>query len=129
MKIAEFCILVACLLPIVCAGIAKSKGQGSAGGEGSFDNHNPRAWLEGLQGWQARANAAQLNSFEALPLFIASVLVAQYHLADQSTVNALAVAFIVVRVGYIAMYLLDKATIRSALWSIGLLCCVALFFV
>lgn len=129
MTIAETCILVACLLPIVCAGIAKSKGQGSVGGEASFDNHNPRAWLEGLQGWQGRAHAAQLNSFEALPLFVASVLVAQYHQADQSTVNALAVAFIVLRVGYIAMYLLDKSTIRSALWSIGLLCCVALFFV
>lgn len=129
MTIAEFCILVACLLPIVCAGMAKSKGQAGAGGKGRFDNHNPRAWLEGLQGWQARAHAAQLNSFEALPLFIASVLVAQYHQANPSTVNALAIAFIVLRAGYIAMYVLDKATIRSALWSMGLLCCVALFFV
>jgi uncharacterized MAPEG superfamily protein len=129
MTIAEICILIACLLPIICAGIAKSKGFGKARRDGGFDNHNPRSWLAGLQGWQARAHAAQLNSFEALPLFIASVLVAQHHNAAQHTVNVLAVAFIVLRIGYIWMYLLDKANIRSAFWGLGLACCIAQFFV
>lgn len=129
MTIAEFCILIAGLLPIVCAGIAKSRGFGQARGDGGFDNHNPRVWLEKLQGWQARAHAAQLNSFEALPLFIAGVLVAQQHNAAQSTVNALAVAFVLLRLGYIWMYLVDQARVRSALWSLGLACCIAQFFV
>lgn len=129
MTLAEICILVACLLPIVCAGIAKSRGFGKPHRDGGFDNHNPRGWLADLQCWQARAHAAQLNSFEALPLFIAGVLVAQQHHAAQHTVDALAAAFIVVRIGYIWMYLIDQANLRSVFWSLGLACCIAQFFV
>lgn len=129
MTLAEFCILVACLLPIVCAGIAKSGGFGKLHRDGGFDNHNPRGWLADLQGWQARAHAAQLNSFEALPLFIAGVLVAQHHNAVQHTVDALAAAFIVLRIGYICMYLMDRASFRSVFWSLGLACCIAQFLV
>ena len=129
MTLAEFCILVACLLPIVCAGIAKSRGFGKQRHEGGFDNHNPRSWLADLQGWQARAHAAQLNSFESLPLFIAGVLVAQHHQAAQQTVDILAAAFIVLRIGYIWAYLIDQATLRSVFWALGLACCIAQFFV
>ena len=129
MTLAEICILIACLLPIVCAGIAKSKGFGKPRREGGFDNHNPRSWLADLQGWQARAHAAQLNSFEVLPLFIAGVLVAQHHQAAQHTVDALAVAVIVLRIGFIWAYLADHANLRSALGALGLACCIAQFFV
>ena len=129
MTLAEVCILLACLLPIVCAGIAKSRGFGTPRQDGGFDNHHPRQWLESLQGWQARAHAAQLNSFEALPLFIAGVLVAQQHQAAQGTVNLLAAAFIALRVAYIAMYVLDRASLRSLCWGLGMACSVALFFV
>lgn len=129
MTIAEICILVACLLPIVCAGIAKSRGFGKPRREGGFDNHHPRAWLAGLEGWQARAHAAQLNSFEVLPLFIAGVLVAQNHHAAQHTVDALALAFIALRIGFIWAYLSDRANLRSALWTLGLVCCIAQFFI
>lgn len=129
MTFAEICILAACLLPIVCSGISKSGGVGKSRREGGFDNHNPRQWQANLGGWQARAQAAQLNSFEALPIFIAGVLVAQHHNADQFYVNAFAAAFIVLRIGYISMYLMDRASLRSILWALSLLCCIALFFV
>ena len=129
MTLADFCVLIACLLPIACAGIAKSRGFGKPRREGGFDNHNPREWLAKLQGWQARAHAAQLNSFEALPVFIAGVLVAQRHNAPQATVDGLAVAFVLLRVGFISAYLADKANLRSLLWFLALACCVALFFV
>jgi uncharacterized MAPEG superfamily protein len=129
MTIADACILVACLLPIACAGIAKSRGFGRPRREGGFDNHNPRQWLADLQGWQARAHAAQLNSFEALPLFIAGVLVAERLDASQATVNGLAVAFVLLRVGFIAAYVADRANLRSVLWLLALICSLALFFV
>lgn len=129
MTLADTCLLIACLLPIVCAGIAKSKGFGKPRREGGFDNHNPRQWLANLQGWQARAQAAQMNSFEALPVFIAGVLVAERLGADQGTVNALAMAFVLLRVGFIAAYLADRANLRSLVWVLGLGCSVALFFV
>ena len=128
MTIAEICILVACLLPIACAGVAKSKGFGKPRREGGFDNHSPRVWLAGLQGWQARANAAQQNSFEALPLFIAGVLVAERMQASQSLIDGLAIAFLAARVGYIGAYLADHANLRSVLWALGLACCIAMFF-
>jgi uncharacterized MAPEG superfamily protein len=129
MTLADACILVACLLPIACAGMAKSRGFGRPRREGGFDNHNPREWLAKLQGWQARAHAAQLNSFEALPVFIAGVLVAQQHQAPQHLVNGLAVAFVLLRMGFIGAYLADRASLRSLLWSAALACCVVLFFV
>lgn len=127
MTIAEACILVACLLPFACTLLAKSQGLGA--GKGGFDNHHPRAWLAQLQGWPARANAAQLNSFEALPIFIAGVLVAQRLAAPQGWVDALALAFVLLRLGYIGAYLADWASLRSVLWAAALACCVALFFI
>lgn len=129
MTIADFCILVSCLLPVLCAAAAKSKGFGKPRRAGGFDNNNPRVWLSNLQGWQARANSAQQNSFEALPIFIAGVLIAQQLHAPQSRVDGLAVLFLVARLGYIGAYIADKATVRSALWTVGIGACVALFFV
>ena len=125
---AEACILVACVLPIACAGLAKSKGFRNLRREGGFDNHNPRRWLTTLDGWRARANAAQQNSFEALPLLIAGVLVAERMHASQSLIDGLAVAFLAARLGYIGAYLADRATVRSTLWLAGIVCCVAMFF-
>lgn len=129
MTIAYFCIIVACLLPIVCAGLAKSKGFGRPRREGGFDNEQPREWLAKLTGWQARANAAQFNSFEALPLFVAGVLVAQQLQAPQGTIDALAVAFIAVRLAFIGAYLGDKSSLRSLIWVTGVVISVALFFI
>lgn len=129
MTLAAYCLLIACLLPIACAGIAKSKGFGVKRRDGGFDNHNPRQWMNGLQGWQARANAAQANSFEALPLFIAGVLLAQAAGAEQSLVNGLAIAFIACRLAYITAYLADTAALRSLFWAGGLACCIALFLI
>ncbi len=128
MTIAYLCILIACALPVICAGLAKSKGFGRPRRDGGFDNHNPRAWLSQLDGWQARANAAQANSFEALPLFIAGVLVAQQLHAPQATIDALALAFIAARLAFIGLYLADKASLRSLAWVAGVVCSVALFF-
>ena len=126
--IANLCIIVAGVLPVLCAGIAKGKGFGKRRREGGFDNHDPRAWLAKQSGYQARANAAQSNSFEALPLFIAGVLAAQQMHADQSRVDVLAMVFIALRLVFIALYLADKASLRSLVWAAGLACSIALFF-
>ena len=127
MKLAYLCILVACLLPIVCAGIAKSGTFGRARSEGGYDNHDPRSWLARQQGRRARANAAQANSFEALPIFIAGVLVAQLAGVAAAAVNALAVVFVVLRILYIALYVSDRALARSVVWMLGMGVCIALF--
>lgn len=129
MTIAQLCLLVACLLPVACAGLAKSKGFGKRRRDGGFDNHQPREWLARLDGWQARANAAQANSWEALPVFMAGLFVAHQHQAAQATVDALAMGFLAARLAFIALYLADQAMLRSLLWFAGMGASVALFFV
>lgn len=122
MTIANWCILIAGLLPIVTVAIAKW-------GDRSFDNHAPRAWMERLSGLRQRADYAHRNHFEALPLFAAGVLVAQQLGAAQGQVDLAAMLFIAMRVVYTLLYLTDRATARSAVWTLGLVCNVALFVI
>lgn len=129
MTIAQICLLLACLLPIGCAALAKSKGFGKRRRDGGFDNNQPREWLAALEGWQARANAAQSNSWEALPVFIAGLFVAHQHQAAQATVDMLAAAFIAARLVFVGLYVADKASLRSLIWAAGMAACIALFFV
>ena len=112
MKFSLLMILVAGLLPMVCAGIAKSRLK-------SYDNHHPREWARGLTGWRARADAAQSNSLEAFPFFGIGVLVALHAGVDGTLVDQLAGAFVIARLGYIALYVADKASLRSLVWTVG----------
>jgi len=119
--VAYWCVLVAALLPYACAYLAKSGGLGKPRSKGGFDNHEPRAWLSGLTDWRARANAAQANSFEALPFFIGAVLIAHQLQAPQTRVDILAVLFVTLRIIYIAMYVAGLPTMRSAMWAAAFL--------
>lgn len=123
MSIAYWSILVAGLLPFAFVYIAKFTGSER------FDNHNPRAWLARQEGLQARAHAAQLNSYETLPLFIAGILIAQTLAAPQTWVDALAIIYITSRIGYGAMYCMNLATLRSLFWIVSLACIIGLFVV
>lgn len=118
--LAYGCVLVAALLPILCAGIAKWGLFGKPRREGGYDNHNPRAWLARQTDWRARANAAQANSFEALPFFIGAVIIAHQLHAPQTRLDILAFLFIFTRLVYILMYLADMATARSLAFAVGL---------
>jgi uncharacterized MAPEG superfamily protein len=118
--IAYACVLVAALLPIVCAALAKGKAFGKPRAEGGYDNHDPRGWLARQEGWRARANAAQANTFEALPFFIGAVIIAHQLGAYQARVDILAVLFITLRIIYIALYVADLPRARSAIWGLAL---------
>lgn len=120
MTLANWSVLAACLLPILSAGIAKSGGIGRSRSKGGYDNSNPREWLSKQSGFQQRANAAQANGFEALPLFIAAVVLAQQAQGPQHMIDTLAMAFVAIRVIYLVTYLKDWATLRSLVWTAGL---------
>ena len=124
--VAYWCVLIAALLPYACAYLAKSGGLGKPRSQGGFDNRDPRAWLARLTDWQARANAAQANSFEALPLFIGAVIIAHQLGAPQARLDILAVLFVTLRIIYIAMYVAGLATIRSLVWAAALLVNIAI---
>ncbi len=120
MPLSITCILIAGLLPIVSAGLAKAGLRG-------YDNHQPRAWLARQTGWRARANAAQANAWEAFPFFAAAVLAAQWMSVPQPRIDALALAFVVLRVLYLGCYIADWAWQRSVVWVLALGCCIALY--
>ena len=118
--VAYGCVLVAALLPIICAGIAKSGMFRVSPQKGGYDNNNPRAWLVRQTDWRARANAAQANTFESLPFFFAAVIIAHQLQAAQALLDILAFVFVMLRLAYIVMYVADMAKIRSAVWVAAL---------
>lgn len=120
MTTAYWCVLAAALMPYVAVSIAKSGGE-------RFDNSNPRLWLEKQQGFRARANAAQANSFEAFPFFAAAVIVAHLTQAPQDRIDALAVMFVLARVAFIVFYVADWHWARSIAWTIGIVATITIF--
>ncbi|KAE9649563.1 MAPEG family protein [Pseudomonas fluorescens] len=126
MTVAFWCVLIAIFLPYLCTGVAKF----SQGKFGPRQNHDPRAFLDTLQGVAKRAHSAQLNGFEVTPAFAAAVIIA--HLAGTAelvTINVLAVLFITSRLLYIICYLADWAILRSVVWSVGMALIASFFFV
>ena len=126
--VAYWCLLVAALLPIGCAGLAKAGMFGKPRREGGFDNDNPRVWLARQKDWRARANAAQANSFEALPLFMAAVIIAHQLGAQQARVDILAFLFVVLRILYVMMYVAGFGKARSAVWITALVVNIGILF-
>ena len=120
MTIAYACVLFMGLLPYVAAGIAKK-------GFENYDNSRPREWLAKQEGFRARANAAQANLFESLPLFFAAVIIASIAHAPQANIDFLAIAFVCTRIVYLSCYVGNWPTARSIVWVCGLACVVALF--
>ena len=115
------CVLIAGLLHVLCAGIAKF-------GSKDFDNGHPREWAGKLAGYRARANAAQANTLEGLPFFFIAVGLALYTEAPIARIQGLMAAWLLARVAYIWFYVRDKPSLRSAVWAVALLINIALLF-
>jgi uncharacterized MAPEG superfamily protein len=114
MALAYWCILIAALLPYLWVSIAKASGE-------RYDNRNPRAWQARQDNPRnQRANAAQLNAFEAFAPFAAAVLMAQAAGIDPLRIGQLAVAFVVLRVLHGLFYVLGIAPLRSLSWAGGI---------
>lgn len=121
MTTAYWCMLFMGLFPYVAAGIAKKGFEG-------YDNGMPRQWLAKQTGFRARANAAQANLFESLPLFFAAVIIASVANAPQNRIDLLAIGFVIARIAYLICYIADWPTTRSIVWTFGIACVVAIFF-
>ena len=127
-SVLHWCVLLAAIMPILCAGMAKSSGFGKPVQEGGYDNAMPRLWLAGQTGWRARANAAQANCFEALPFFIGAVALAQHAGADAARLDMLALLFVGLRLVYVALYIADRANARSLAWTLAVATNIAILF-
>lgn len=128
MTLILLCVLAAALMPIVCAGIAKSGKFGIARNEGGYDNHQPREWLAQQTGYRARANAAQANCFEALPFFVGALAIALPAGAPLERMQWLALAWVALRAVYVACYLADRQLVRSLVWIAAFGVNIALLF-
>lgn len=126
--VAYWCVLLAALMPILCAGIAKWGTFSKSRKDGGYDNHDPRAWLARQKDWRARANAAQANTFEALPFFFAAVIIAHQLGAYQARLDILAFFWLTLRMVYILMYVAGLPTARSIIWAVALLVNIAILF-
>ena len=123
-----WCVLLAAIMPILCAGMAKAHGFGKPLSEGGYDNGMPRQWLAGQTGWRARANAAQANCFEALPFFIGAVVLAQQAGVDGARLEMLALIYVALRVMYVAMYIAGWAHARTLAWTLAFATNIAILF-
>ena len=118
MTTAYWCILIAALLPYLWVSIAKATGE-------RYDNREPRRWQAAQNNPRSqRANAAQLNAFEAFAPFAAAVLMAQAAGVDPARISMLAVAFVVLRVVHGAAYVAGVHLLRSLAWGGGIACVV-----
>lgn len=120
MTVAYWCILAAAFLPYVFTVVAKRSGE-------RYDNRDPRGWLSRQQNPVViRANAAQLNAFEAFAPFAASVLMAHMAGVDAGLVSLLAIAFVGFRILHGILYLAGRHLLRSAAWAGGYFSVLAL---
>lgn len=119
MTTAYWCVLVAGILPYVWIVLAKSAP--------GMNNAAPRAFVDTLTGWRQRAVWAERNAFEALPLFIAAVVIAHLAGVAQSRIDGLALTFIALRVAHGVFYIVNRPSLRSLVWALAFACMVALF--
>jgi uncharacterized MAPEG superfamily protein len=116
MTIAFWCVFIAALLPYVAFSFVRG-----------VDAKTPRASVAGLTGTAARAHAAHLNAFEAFAPFAAAVIISHLSLGANSWSNVLAVVFVLARAAHIGFYLGDIPPARTAAFTVGVACVVALF--
>lgn len=121
MKAIAWMMLVAALLPLIAAILAKAGGK-------EYDNNEPRPWLARQQGWRARANAAQANLFEGLPLFYTAVLYALHFGVGPARLAWLMLAWLVLRVVHLALYICGYGGLRSLAWVLSLAVNIAILF-
>jgi len=118
---AYWCVLIAALLPYVWVSVAKASGE-------RYDNRDPRGWLARQTNPRVhRANAAQLNGYEAFAPFAAGVVLAQLAGVAADRITLLALAFVVLRVLHGLVYVAGlKHTLRSLIWFGAFACVLAL---
>lgn len=122
MTIADLTLLAAIILTIVSIAPAKLDGLRT------YNNANPRDPGFYTLGLRSRSQGAHQNGYETFPFFAAAILLAEMRHVPQATLDALAVAFVLIRVVYVLLYLTNRPTLRSTAWGAGALCNLAIFF-
>lgn len=119
-----YILIAACLLPYLFTFAAKL-----LAGFKLQHNQNPREFLAQATGVAARAHAAQLNSFESLPLFVSALLMAEYMVVPDHLIVMLSGAYLLLRVAYGICYMANWASLRSIVWLLSMACPITLLII
>lgn len=118
--VAYWCVLAAAVLPYIWVGIAKAGARG-------YDNRDPRDWAaQQRDPRRRRAHAAQMNAFEAFPIFAAGVVLGDIAGVAEPRIALYAFVFVAARILHGVFYLADRATLRSLAWLVGIVCSLGL---
>lgn len=124
MTIAYICLLICMLLPIFWAGVSKY-----GFNDIKYNNESPRDHISSLSGKAKNAYNAEQNCYETFPAFAAAVIVAHQLGNDQSMIDLLCVVFLLSRILHGLFYIINRGSMRSIVYLIGLSANIWLFFV
>lgn len=113
-----WCLLIAGLLPIA----AKAPVVYFQNRDKGYDNRHPRQQQARLTGAGARAVAGHYNAYEAFPLFAAAVLLVIATNQITETNVWFAIGFVVLRVIFHLLYIVNWDKLRSLVWFFAILC-------
>ncbi len=116
MTIAIWCIFIAATLPYVAFNFVKG-----------VDAEQPRSRVGDLVGQSVRAYGAHLNGLETFPWFAAAVIVAHMVGGPSRIADALAVVYVLLRIGHMAAYIGGRQPLRSAAFGLAQLVALAIF--
>ncbi|MBL4911520.1 MAG: MAPEG family protein [Alteromonadaceae bacterium] len=118
MTLLIWTLIIAALLPYLAKGpVAHAMNK-----LGGYDNNHPRSQQAKLNGFGARALAAHQNAFESLIVFAAAILLAIATNNTGEIIQQLAITYVVARIAYNILYLVNIGTIRSLVWFVSLGC-------
>jgi uncharacterized MAPEG superfamily protein len=122
MTLLLVCLFIVVLLPY----LAKLPVGYAMNQLGGYDNSHPREQQAKLEGFGARALAVHQNSFEALAVFSAAILSAVATHNNSLLIQVLAIVYVLSRIIYHVLYLMNLATFRSIAWFVGYICCLVI---
>ena len=116
MTIAIWCIFIAATLPYVAFSFVNG-----------LDPNKPRYHASDLDGQSIRAYGAHLNGLETFPWFAAAVIVAHIVGGPSRIADALAIVYVLVRIGHMAAYIAGRQPLRTAAFGAAQLVALAIF--
>ena len=119
------CLLIAVILPYL---VKIPLGYAMQLAPGGYNNNYPREQQAKLTGLGARALGAHQNGFESLIVFSTAALTAMATNHVTANVEKLAIAYIILRVIYNVLYLMNLATLRSTVWFFSLVACISILW-
>ena len=124
MQTMIICLAISALLPF----LAKIPVAIAMNNKGGYDNKHPRSQQADLTGFGARALAAHQNAFEAMLIFATAALTAMATNNVSGSVEVAAIVFVVARVGYNILYLINQHMLRSTVWTVAIVSCFYIFW-